>query len=185
MLVANNSDELVVDKTADWSIEQRLRGQVSTIRSLTMSPHGAWLASAGDGREIHLWRTSDWSKERPICRHSHGIRKTALTPDGTSLLALDTLGVISAWNLDAGLKTCRLCSQTDGPARQFSLSPDGQWLAVILEDGQVRLRRLPGPDPHEQAGRRPVTLGSESNHRPPAASRPERPRHPGRLTQQS
>jgi serine/threonine protein kinase/WD40 repeat protein len=147
-LVANNSDELVVYKTADWSIERRLRGQVSTIRSLTMSPDGAWLVSAGDGREIHLWQTSDWSKERPVCRHSHGIRKIAFTPDGTSLLALDTLGVISAWNLDTGLKTCRLWSQTDGPARQFSLSPDGRWLAVILEGGQVLLRRLPNPEPH-------------------------------------
>ena len=70
------------------------------------------------------------------------MRRLAFTPDGTSILVLDTQGEISLWHVAAGLKTCRLWSRSDGPAHQFTLSLDGRWLAVILEDRRVFVRHL-------------------------------------------
>jgi WD40 repeat protein len=142
VLVSHELDDLVVFDTDDWSITRRLKGHVSTIRTMAMSVDGRLLASAGDDREIRVWQTSDWSSLGSTLRHSHPLVRLGFTPDGTSLLALDTLGEITIWQISAGLKTSRLWSLSDGPARQFSLSPDGQWLAVIVEDGQVLVRRL-------------------------------------------
>jgi WD40 repeat protein len=144
VLVSHELDDLVVFDTTDWSITHRLKGHVSTIRTMAMSGDGTLLASAGDDREIRVWQTSDWSGVGPPLRHSHPLVRLSFTLDGTALMALDTLGEITIWQIGAGLKTSRLWSLSDGPARQFNLSPDGRWLAVILEDGQVVVRRLGG-----------------------------------------
>ena len=142
MLVANDLDDLVVWTTNDWVARQRLKGHVSTIRDLDISADGAWLASAGDDREIRLWRTSDWTDARILGRLARELTQVKFLPDGTGVVALDDQGDITISHVATGLQTCRIWNHAEGSAHRFALSADGSWLGVRLNDGQVLVRQL-------------------------------------------
>jgi serine/threonine protein kinase/WD40 repeat protein len=141
-LATDDRDDVVVWEVGSWSAAYRLRGHLSTIRSLAFSGDGRWLASAGDDREVRLWRVADWTWERTLTGQRRELRYLQFTPDSRSLLVRDLDENITVWHVATGLEMCLLSNAANGRAAQFALSPNGAWLAVRREDGRVEVRKV-------------------------------------------
>ena len=133
-----------------WDIASRQRraallGHPDGVRSVTFSPNGKLIASAGYWGEIKLWDTATASEIANI-RAPAVILSIAFSPDGKFLVAgLDASGVQPAAKNNAELydvATRNLIRRFEGHEWGIStvaFSPTGSLLATGSSDGTTRL----------------------------------------------
>ncbi|HUQ73005.1 MAG TPA: WD40 repeat domain-containing serine/threonine-protein kinase [Planctomycetaceae bacterium] len=100
-------------------------------RALAASPREDLLA-VGLNREIVLIRRTDGRVLQRLVGHLAGLQQLAFTPDGKTLLALDQRGVLKFWQVKLGVEM--LTWPAPQHVHDFSVSPDGRWLAVAYPD---------------------------------------------------
>ena len=103
------------------------------VRSLAISPDGAWIAAGGDDGSLVI---RDRSGARSLTLRGHGgrIRHLAFARDGLVLLSSDSEGVVRRWDLGAVPATVL---DPDAPATAMVASTDGSRLAAIDAAGTV------------------------------------------------
>jgi hypothetical protein len=117
-------------------------------RLVLVSPGGkTLLCTCGAGLEIFLLDAGSGKVLRRITGHRGGVFAAALTPDGSALVSAATNDVVRAWQVATGKQTRALSLAVIGDARWcrascLACAPDGQGVAVGVEDGTVRLLDL-------------------------------------------
>jgi WD40 repeat protein len=114
------------------------RGPVST---LTFSPKGRLLASAGHDCRVVLWethRSRPSTSGRLLGRHGDWVRALAFAPDGTTLASAGEDGVILLWSVDEGQLATTLTAH-QGRVSALAYTPDGRTLVSAGWDETVRL----------------------------------------------
>ncbi len=101
------------------------------ITSVSFSPDGSMLISAGRDGYIHLWdvvsRSHLWTfKRQKILRsHNSGVTSVKFSPDGQIIASASENGIIRLWNPEPG-DHLRVLRGHQGRVGSISFSPDGK-----------------------------------------------------------
>jgi WD40 repeat protein len=110
------------------------------INAVEMSPDGTVVATCGNDRFVRLWSVADGSLVAELPGHEKPVYRVAFDGSGKTLLSADLGGRVIQWDLairkearrlDAAKLYVYFASQgvDYGGVRDFSLSPDGRFLA--------------------------------------------------------
>lgn len=138
--------------TFDWRYQWRLcRTDASVLLlspgaealSAAFSPDGMRLAVAHSDGSVAVWSMATHRRIAHLRRHRGAISQLAFAPDGRTLWTKGEDGALIWWDVAHGAEVrCR--KQRNVSERLWLPSPNGQLLAIGLDDKAVALRRFEG-----------------------------------------
>ena len=111
-------------------------------RSVSFSPDGRLLATAGAGERVHVFRTADGSPDPILEDVSPTIgRVVAFSPDGTLLAGGDNSGQITLWRVNDGQLVRQIPAHAASPESIVALafSPDSTLIASGGADAVAKI----------------------------------------------
>lgn len=132
-------EALVENEGSKWP--WRLRNHWNTVRGVSWSPSGQWLATFSEDRRIVIWDSPTRQRHCELIGHrSQAISGQFVNDD--RLLSLEEDGSLLVWHVRLARLLCRLKPIQAGRFFDIAVSPDGQTAACHLEDGRVQLLDL-------------------------------------------
>jgi WD40 repeat protein/serine/threonine protein kinase len=111
-----------------------LEGHQAAITSVSCSPDGLWLASAGADSTVRLWSTATGQEiRRWTGPTANGL---AFSPDGRRLASANQDKSVRVWDLADGAQI-KVMHQHEAAVTCIAYSPDGRLLATGSEDQTV------------------------------------------------
>jgi len=126
-----------------WSVREGAllrERKLPTRRLITIrfSPDGSRLAVGGISPEIDIVDPRDLSQIGRLQGHLGRIINLAFSPDGSHLFSQGLDGNLARWDM-AALSLDTIAKVDEQPSNSLVVSPDGDWLAIGLDNG-VQLR---------------------------------------------
>ncbi|MDI9634315.1 sugar-binding protein [Geitlerinema splendidum] len=118
----------------------RIAAQQGGVLSVSFSPDGQWIATAGTDRTLKLWQRD--GKLVRTFTHSATVYEVQFSPDSQRLIAAGLDGTVPVWSIEGSLLTT-LIGHT-APIWGVSFSPDGQTIASTSGDRTIKLWRADG-----------------------------------------
>jgi WD40 repeat protein len=134
----------VIDRKAGRRLHT-FRGE-TPFTNLAFSPDGKILASTCDAPDarLRLWDVES-GKEKPArTGHTNHILGLSLHPGGTLAATGSWDGTVRLWDITPSGKTVRTFDfSTSGRTHGVAFTPEGRYLAVGLDNGQIAILRVP------------------------------------------
>jgi WD40 repeat protein len=130
-----------------WSLSGQLLEQwkvpQGTVYSMSFSPDGQYIATAGDDGSVRLWNLSG-KQIAQFSGHVGVVRSVSFSPDGELLTTAGEDGTVQLWVVSG--QQLAQWTVNQGEVHSVSFSPDGKWIAAAGDNGMVRLWRVEGLD---------------------------------------
>ncbi|WP_346293095.1 NACHT domain-containing protein [Sphaerothrix gracilis] len=141
LLVSGHRDASVrvwqVNLYSNHSRCQQVFKHQNWVRTLAISPDGAWLASGSDDCYVHLRSTAVADSMRLLSGHTDPVRSLAFDPTSEILASAGQDGTIRLWQVETGALITQLLGHT-ATVYALAFSADGRWLASG-DDQSIRL----------------------------------------------
>jgi WD40 repeat protein len=121
-------------------LEVALVGHSDAVLSMTWSPDGGQLASAGGDRLVRIWNARSGNLVATLAGHTDAVRSVAWSPDGALLATAGTDRTTRLWDVASGTEV-RVLTGHQSYVFAASWSPDGAGLATAGWDKTVILWR--------------------------------------------
>ena len=118
-----------------------LGGEFGALWTITFSPDGTLLASAGGDSNIRLWNIATQEQIHAFTAHNSAVRSIDFGPDGTFLASASYDGTVRVWNLEKKRQVAALDIKklTEHNPTQVIFSPNGNLVAIAVLNGQLIL----------------------------------------------
>jgi WD40 repeat protein len=113
------------------------------IRNAALSRDGQWAATRSDDPVVRLWEVASGRAVRPGLPHPMAVRTIQFSADRQRLLTSCRDGAWRLWDLSAPADEDTLMPPPGREWRMAFLSPQGERLAAVDDEGQVRFYRMP------------------------------------------
>jgi WD40 repeat protein len=151
LLAVSADNEIHLWHLASMTLVRRITGQTGGAMGLAFSPDGRLLVAGSYGLygddAVYLWFTENGTLAQTLTGHSDSVLRVKFSPDGQffATASLDTS--VHIWQLgpcqavgDACASLVRTLKQPIGsPIYSMDFSPDGRWVAVGEDSGDVHL----------------------------------------------
>ncbi len=129
---------LLWDVTTDTEIGI-LWGHIGVVQSVSFSPDGRTLASAGsiDGT-IRLWDMDTLTEIAILRGHTGWVNSVLFSPDGKTIVSASNDHTVRLWDVDTRTEIAKLEGHTDA-VNSVSFNPDGKTIVSGSNDTTVRL----------------------------------------------
>jgi Tol biopolymer transport system component len=130
------------DVESGKQVRQLIGHELHGVESLTWSPDGSTLASAGSDKTVRLWDIATGKEVHRLVGHTHYVNSVAWSPDGKTLASSShDDGTSRLWQAATGREIRRFAAHKD-QVYSVHWSPDGKMLALDCDDNMVYLWEL-------------------------------------------
>ncbi|MEA5569439.1 WD40 repeat domain-containing serine/threonine-protein kinase [Calothrix sp. UHCC 0171] len=121
----------------DFSLAVTIRGYLSSVLSIAISPDGKTIASTND-RAIQLWSLETGQAVATLSGHNQRVNVIAISADGKILASGSEDSTIKLWNLVNGQEIGTLVGH-QAAIHTVAISADGKYLASGSDDKSVKI----------------------------------------------
>ncbi len=157
--VAHRAKELL-----ERLIPLTLKGHSDWVTSISYSPDGKQIASAGLDGTVKLWNTQTGQFLSSLRGHAGGVLGVSFGPDGKQIASASKDQTVKVWDARTG-KEVLSCKGHSGWVTDVSFSPDGKQIASASADNTVRVWDA-------RTGKESLCLHGHSAAVPPATAWP-------------
>ena len=138
LFAENDFQQIRLWNVTTGKLQTVLTGHEGRISSVTFSPDGKLLASAGDDKTIILWDIASGKSVNILEGHTTPVNFATFRADGKMLASAGGDGTIKLWDVGTGKETISMTGH-NGAALSLAFAPDSKTLASIGADGTIRL----------------------------------------------
>ena len=121
----------------------RLASQTAAFRSVSFSPNGKMIASAGVDKTVKLWSV-EGKELLTLIGHTGEINSVSFSPDGKTIVSASGDKTVKLWSVE-GKELLTLIGHTD-EVKSVSFSPNGKTIASASVDKTVKLWGVEGKE---------------------------------------
>ena len=141
------SDGRLIRRIEPWE------GHTKTVKALSFSNDGKWLASAGEDQTVLVWDVKNNRKHTSLIGHTQTVTGLAWSPDGSTLFSVSADGTLKQWDLKYPFaQDYTIC---DFGPWQTPVTMDKRYFAAPCSDKNLAMYEL-------ATGRELVNFGTQS-----------------------
>ena len=119
-------------------LERNLSGHGSWVKSLAVSPTGAWAVSGSRDKTLKIWGLETGTCRATLQGHEGEVNSVAITPDGKRILSASDDKSVRVWDANSARELKKLDGHTDGVCSVVALQDN----ARALSGGSDKTLRL-------------------------------------------
>jgi WD40 repeat protein len=124
---------------------EQLIGHRYEVSSVLFSPDGRSFVTGGTDGLLFEWKTTGDHRRRTIGQHLTSVGLLAFSPDGKVLLSHEPSAGVHLWDVATAREVCFIAAREEGDRGWFGVSPDGRWVGLRQESGEIRVLPVASP----------------------------------------
>jgi len=116
----------------------KLGGGHSRVKSLSFSPDGKYILTAGQDRGFKLWLVEKQRELQEMRQHSKNVHSVCFSPDGKLIVSGSEDKSLKLWDVKTG-KYFKTLKGHSGTVRSVQFSPDGKMIVSGSEDKSLKI----------------------------------------------